>query len=271
MAYVALFLWFAVSLLIGSGIHRILQGTSSYRLVRFLSTPGIAARKFAQTLTALICGATVTGVQAYDASEPDIRFDAEGATSVARVLVPFTPLLCCAVVMAAVNGIMDSPLQFVSAPPSLPSLDATGIRSFVQGAGSALTQMGEQTIQANWQSLKVYVLLAAIFTLALGASVPIERLRDAMLGAALVSVVVALTCGLLASPGGGSAEPVAPSAAARWALSLQAFVQSCSGLAFAMMVIGMLEAILLGVGVRIYELAKKQSAGGRRAKVVTDD
>jgi len=257
MEYVALFLWFSLCLLLGSVMHTVLRGPISYRVIALATTPGVVVRKFSQTVAALVCGGTVTGVKIYETSPRDISFKAEGIPSVAKVLVPVAPLFGCVLVLGGLNALLGYPLQLDYAPPPLASLDAGGMSGFFKGIWLLLSGLVGQALRADWRSPEFYVMLVLIFSLALGACEPVGKLREALAGVGLLVVGLALVCGLVARPAGvgavaASASP--PGRAELWVSAARGFMVDCAGVAFALMLFGMLEALAVGVVTRVYEM-----------------
>lgn len=256
MEFMALFIWLSLCLVMGAMIHSVMASALSNRLVKLLAAPGMILRKFTMTLAALVCGATVTKVRIYELSSRDIEFKAEGAASIAKVLVPLLPLFGGAVAVVAINSMFGSPFKLDYPPPALAALDPGGLRGFLHGTWLLLSGVVRQAAQSDWGSFNLYVLSALIFSLALGACAPMEGVKEAMLGAALLAVSLAL----LSSVSVGSG-PIRTSPA--WVVTTRTFIVSTSGVAFVMMVYGMLAALVVGMTVRIYELATR-TRGGRK-------
>jgi len=254
MEYVALFLWFSLCLLLGALMHRVMQGPASYRPITLVTAPGIVVRKFSQTLVAMLCGATLTDVRIYQLSQRDISFRADGASSVARVLVPLAPLFGCVLVLGVINSWLGGALEFDYAPPPLPSLDAGSLKGFLMSIGHLLSALVGQTFRGDWRSAEFYVMLALIFSLALGACQPVEKVRDALLGVALLVVTIALVSALVTPSSAVVRAATSPGKAELWAATTRGFLVDCAGAAFALMLFGMLQAIVVGVAVRLYEV-----------------
>jgi hypothetical protein len=261
MEYMALFIWLCLCLLLGGLIHYVMTGALTHRPIQLLAAPGMVMRKFTMTLTALLCGGTVTRVRIYELSSRDINFEADGTAGVAKVLVPLAPLFGGALAVMALNTAFGAPLQFDYTPPSLASLDGGGLRGFLQGTGALLTRVVRQGTRADWNSPRIYVLFALLFSMALGGCAPLERIKEAALGAGLLAVLLALvsTVAVRRAPGGVSV-------AAPWFAGARDFVVTASAAAFVMMVYGMLVAIAVGVVVRIYELIVNRGKGGGSKK-----
>ncbi len=273
MEYVALFVWLVVCLLLGGLMHMILQTPYDYKLVRLLAAPGIVVRKFAMTVTSLLTGATVTEVNIYNSSERDIGFEADGMASVSKVLVPLAPLFACAVMLQAINALIGKPIGLDYPPPPVSSLDAGGMRGFLIDLWHLLSGLIVQVLAADWKSLNPYVLFAFIFSLSLGACVPPEKLREGILGATFVAVGLAVICALFGVRSGvglGPLTALSASPAQLWVMAMREFFMDMAGMAFIMMLCGLMAAIVVGIIVRIFELVSKvpgrTQQPGRRSK-----
>lgn len=248
MEYTALFVWLSLCLVLGGLMRTVMAGALTHRFVMLLAAPGMIIRKFTMTLTALLSGATVTRVRVYELSSRDIDYRADGAASIAKVLVPLAPLFGTAVAMIALNEMFGRPLKLDYSPPALASLDTGGFRGFFHGTWLLLSSVVRQAMRSDWQSLKLYVLFALIFSLALGSCSAMNRVKEAILGAGLLAVVLALLSSIAVRRAEGMAATPA------WFVALRSFVVSCSGVAFIMMVYGLLTSLVVGVAVRMYEL-----------------
>lgn len=269
MEFAALFIWLGVCLILGGLIHSLMAGALTHRALMLLAAPGMIMRKFTMTLTALVCGGTVTRVRIYELSRRDIDFQADGMASVAKVLVPLAPLFAGAAVVVALNGAFGSPLNLSYEPPALSSLDGGGLRGFMGGTWALLSTVVRQAIHADWGSGRLYVLFALIFSMALGACEPAERVRQAMLGAGLLAVVLALLSSIAVRRAGViAATPV-------WFTAARVFIVRSSAVAFVMMVYGLLASLVAGFCVRVYELLWRSGGKGRgkagRAAALDDD
>jgi len=254
MEFVALFMWLCLCLLLGGIMHFVTAGASKHRVVRLLAAPGLIIRKFTMTLVALVCGGTVTRVGIYDLSSRDIEFEADGMASGAKVLVPLAPLFGGAVALLALNAAFGRPLDLHYSPPSLSALNSGGIRAFLGGTWTMLSSGVRQVLRADWGSARLYVFFTIIFSLALGACAPMERVKEAILGAALLTVALALLSSVSIGRGPVRVQPA-------WISAVRTFVISTSGVAFIMMVYGMLGALVVGIAVRIFELISHSAAG----------
>ncbi|MFO7956380.1 MAG: hypothetical protein R6X33_04725 [Candidatus Brocadiia bacterium] len=261
MEYMALFIWLCLCLLLGGLIHYVMTGALAHRPIQLLAAPGMVMRKFTMTLTALLCGGTVTRVRIYELSSRDINFEADGTAGVAKVLVPLAPLFGGALAVMALNTAFGAPLHFDYTPPSLASLDGGGLRGFLEGTGALLTRVVRQGARADWRSPRIYVLFALLFSMALGGCAPLERIKEAALGAGLLAVLLALVSTVAVRRGPGGMSVAAP-----WFANARDFVVTASAAAFVMMVYGILVAIAVGVVVRIYELIVNRGKGGGRKK-----
>ncbi len=260
MEYTALFIWLTLCLMLGGLINYLMAGALTHRLVRLLAAPGLFIRKFTMTVVALCCGATVTRVCVYDAGTEDIGFQADGIASIAKVLAPLAPLFGCAVALGALNASFGRPLSLDYSPPALSSLDSGGMRGFVLGTWSMLSSGVQQGLRADWHDGRLYVLFALIFSLGLGASAPMERVKEAILGAALVAVALALFSSISVRRAGVVA------ATPGWFAGIRDFVISASGVAFILMVYAMITALFVGLAVRIYEVASRSGSGSRKGR-----
>ncbi|MGD2175793.1 MAG: hypothetical protein PVJ27_10355 [Candidatus Brocadiaceae bacterium] len=258
MEFMALFIWLCLCLLVGGLMHYVMVGALSHRLVQLLAAPGMVVRKFTMSLTALLCGGTVTRVRIYELSSRDIDFQADGASSVAKVLVPLAPLFGCAALMVALNAIFGNPLNLNYAPPALASLDSGGLKGFFLGTWDLLSRVIRQAARADWGSLDLYVLFALTFSLALGACAPLERVKEAMLGAGLIAVVLAVLSSLAVRRG-----PADIPAQPEWFVGVKTFIVGTSAAAFVMMIYGMAGALVTGLCVRAYELIVKSDRSGK--------
>jgi small-conductance mechanosensitive channel len=238
----------------------ILQGAFAFRVVAFLALPGLMVRKIAMTAAALFSGATVTGVNAYKLDNDEIEFNAEGISSVARVLVPLAPLFACVIVLQAINGFLGTPMSLSYEPPGVSHLDAGGAKGFLLGLWDLMSGLVRQFVKADWGSLRLYILLAFLFSLSLGASVSFTRLREAFLGVVLVCLVMAASAALLGG-GGGLWSVRAESPAARTQHWIQSATMETGGMALVMMLGGMLAALCVGLLARLLAMAGKAVSG----------
>jgi len=258
MIYMALFIWLLACLLLGGVMHAVLGTTFRYKLVMLLAAPGTVVRKFSMTCAALASGATVTGVNVYDLGDRQVRFEANGAASVSKVLVPLAPVFTCALVLQAANVLLGSPIRLDYPPPGISSLDVGGMRGFLMGTWQLVSHLVAQLFAADWGHFRLYALLALLFSLSLGACLPFEEFREAFLGVVLLVVGLAVVCVLFgASSSFGPAPPgaLASSPAAGWMESVRTFLGNTAGMAFIMMLCGVMAATLAGIVIRIVELA----------------
>ncbi len=258
MEYAALFVWLALCLVLGAAIHYVLAGALEHQAVRLVAAPGTVIRKFTMAQSALFFGATLTRAKLYDLSSRDVDFEAEGVSSVAKAVVPLMPLFGCAVAMMAANAVFGRPFRLDYTPPSLDSFNAGGLQGFLLGTWELLSQVVRRGMSVDWGNPRLYVLFALTFSLALGAAAPLDRVREAVVGAALLAVGLAVFCALSTRRGflGGSSP-------AAWALALRGAVVSASAAAFVMMVYGVVTALLFGMGVRLYEMITRTGSGSR--------
>ena len=271
MEYAALFIWLSLCLVMGGLIYSMMAGALTHRPVMLLAAPGMVLRKFSMTLAALVCGGTVTRVRIYELSSRDIDFRADGTSSVAKVLVPLAPLFAGAAAVVMLNGMFGGPLNLSYEPPALTSLDSGGLRGFILGTWSLLNNVVRQGLKSDWGNARLYVLFALVFSLALGACEPMERVRQAILGAGLLAIGLALLSTIAVRRAGVIA------ATPTWLQVTRAFVVRSSAVAFAMMVYGMFTALVVGFTVRIFELlsggkkSPKASKGRGRSAALEDD
>ena len=261
MEYLALFIWLVLCLVMGALIHHLMAGALTHRAVQLLAAPGMIIRKITMVLTALVCGGTVTKVSIYELSAHDIDFKAEGAASIAKVLVPLAPVFGGAVAMMELNALFGSPLNLHYAPPGLAALSGNSFKEFLYGTWLVLSSVVNQAVQADWHTLRLYVLFALVFSLALGACAPMQRIKESLLGAGLLALVLAVLSSITVRKAGFLATTP------DWFRTTKTFVVDCSGIAFLMMVYGMLAALAVGFTVRVVEVMSKGGAkGGSRQK-----
>jgi len=258
MEYVGLFLWLSLCLVLGTAIHKTISPTLRYRPMQVLALPGVMARKLAQTVAALVCGSTVTGVKIYEPEPQDITFSAPGASSVAKVLVPVAPLFACALLFQIAGGVLGAQLAEGLSPPSLASLDTLGLRDFARDTWALLVTIMNRGFAADWQSLKVHVLFLLTFSFALGTAVSLENLREALLGAALAVVAVALISGLTNAAATRDAAS-GLSRTAGWVASGRSMLFSTAAAAFVMLMYGVFLSLFAAIAVRIYEMLARPS------------
>jgi len=261
MDYVALFVWLMVCVTLGAFMHAILSSALSYKVLRWLSAPGVAVRKFSMSLAALLGGGTVTHANVYDVSERDVAFHADGASRVSKMLVPLAPLFGCAVVLQIVNTVMGHPIDLGFGAPALSSLDAGGAVGFADALWGVARELVLRIVRADWASPALYVLLLFAFSLSLGASVSFDRFRQSFFGVLILVLALATVCALLGVPSGvWSSRPAPVAALAAWVEALRGFIMSVAGMAVVMMLFGMLASVLTGIIVRVYELFSHAAA-----------
>ena len=257
MQYLALFLWFSLCLVLGAFLFKVTRRPLSYRFLSVLAIPGIVIRKFSQTVGALVCGANVTDVKIYETEPRDITFESSGIGRIATLVVPLAPLFGSVLALSVINSMLGQPMHFDYAPPPLGSLDAGGLKGFVEGVGVLMSSLVKQTFKGDHTSPEFYVTLVLIFSLALGACQPLRKLREGLLGVAMLVVALALISGLVIPAGG--MDPIknaiaSPGKAAYMVAAMRSYMVNCAGMAFALMLFGMLEAAVVGVVIRIYEM-----------------
>ena len=123
-------------------------------------------------------------------------FNADGISSVAKAFVPLMPLFGCAAVMMALNSLFLHPFRLNYTPPELSAFDGGGIKGFMLGTWDLLTQVVKRGASVDWSNLRLYVLLALTFSLALGAAATFEQVKEAILGAGLLAVALAVFCSI---------------------------------------------------------------------------
>ena len=261
MECAALFIWLAVCLFMGGLVHSVMAGALSHRPIQILAAPGVIIRKFSMTLAALAFGGTVTRVCILELDNRDIDFRAEGAASVAKVMAPLAPLFGCAVAMVSLNAAFGYPLALDYSPPSLASLDRSGFQGFVEGTWLLLSGVIRQILASDWGDGRLYVLSALVFSLALGACSPMDRVKEAVLGAGVLTVTLAIFSSIAVRRAGILAATPA------WFTATKHFIVGSSGVAFIMTVYGMMVALAVGFAVRIYEVIT-HSAGRAKPKAV---
>jgi len=274
-----MFVWLVICLLFGGLMHAALRTAFNYKWVKLLAAPGVGLRKLAMTVAALVTGATVTQVNIYRTSERDIGFTAEGVAGVSKVLVPLAPLFACALALRAVNAMLGTPLGLDFSPPVILSLDTGGAMGFTRRLLALMVELVRQSSGADWGDPKLYVLLAFIFSLSLGAGVPFDKFRESLLGVAVLVVGLAVICALLGLRSGAdtAAAPAGSGVAVEWILSARAFVTGTAGMALIMMLCGILAAVAVGVVARVFDMvsnagkrgASPRGAKGRRGKTQT--
>jgi len=255
MEYVALVVWLGLCLGLGWLVHCVTDGAMLYRPVRALAVPGVAVRKLTMAVTALVAGGRVTGANLYDLSDGDVQFDAEGPSGVTKVLVPLAPLFGCAIALSALNELVGRPLQLAYTIPTFSAFDAEGLRGFLTATWELLSSTVRHFMAQGWREPGSYVLFALTFSLAFGASCKSERLKECAMGAGVLGVFLALTAAV-------SARHVAPGVMTHpaWFTTMRDFLLGTSAVAFVMMVHGMLGALVVGIGVRLYELAGRRGS-----------
>lgn len=261
MRYFALFIWLVLCLLLGGLIHTILQTAFAFRVVRLLSMPGMLVRKVAMAVGALLTGATVVDANAYKLGSHEIGFRADGISSVSKVLVPLAPLFACALVLQAINALLGTPVDLGYNAPGVSALDASGARGFLLGMWQLMSHLVRQFVGADWGSLRLYVFLAFLFSLSLGACVSFEKFREAFLGVALVVVALAVSAALFGVRSGF--WPVrTDSPASKLLGSFELAVMATGGMAVVMMLGGMLAAIVVSTVARICGLVGQATGRG---------
>lgn len=249
MEYVALFTWLSMCLVLGGLIHSVTGSTVRYKPLRWLAAPGIMVRKFTMAGTALVTGGTVTHAGMYDMSSRDIDFEAQGPAGMGKVLVPLAPIFGCAVALKAVNAALGAPLSLSYSVPVFATLDVGSFKTFLSATWELLASVVRQLLRMGWRDPKTYLLLGLTFSLAFGASAPVKSLKDAVMGAGLLALIVALLAAMSARHGQGG---IMTSPA--WFAATRQFLVGTAAVAFVMVVCGVLTALVIGMAVRAYEL-----------------
>jgi len=246
MDYLALFLWLALCLVLGGLMHSVIDGTLRYRPVRILAAPGIIVRKLSLTIAALLCGGRVTNAHLYELRTQDVDF---GPAGVSRVIVPLAPLFGCALALLALNHALGHPLHTVSRVPPFTALDASGVKGFATATWQMLADVIRQSVHTGWREPRAGLLLVATFGLGLGSSTPLERIKEPVLGSALLAVAVALTAAMSARHGVAGVTTQPP-----WFAATRDALLATSAAAFIMLTYGLFTALLVGIAVRVYEV-----------------
>lgn len=262
MEYLALFFWLAACLLLGGLVHWLVRDALTYRPVRWIAAPGLGVRKFSMAIAALLTGATVTHARLYDAGEDEVRYDTKGASGAARVLAPLAPLFGAACVLALLNATFGGPLRLGHAMPRFQRLDPDGLAGFVRGSALLVSAVVRDFFEMGWRSAAAYVFAALTFSLALGACAPIQRVREPLMGAALVAVALALTAAIAAER-----TAIGTLSLPAWFQGLNSTVLGYAAVAFVMMVYGTLGALTTAIVVRAWALAHKGQGRSESGKV----
>lgn len=266
VAYIALFVWFSLCLLLGSLVQSVMGGAARYRIVAALMLPGIMVRKLAQAGAALVCGARVTGCSLYQSTPRDAQFTCGNISSVAKVVVPLAPLFGCIFAFGVFSAALNSPLSLHYAPPSIPSMDMQGLQAFAADTGTMVSGLLRQLGQSAGAGHYLMIVLA--FSLALGACQPVGRLKQAILGVGAVVASLALLEGLAAGirlPE-GLLNTLGISSARTAFRSVRLGLVDRAGRGLALTALGLGLSLVVGLLVRIYELATgRESSSGEAA------
>jgi len=264
MQYVALFACLTMCLLVGGLMHAILRPAYSYRLVRVIAAPGMVVRKLSMSMAALLTGATLTQVNIYRLKEQEIGFQGDGPSAAAKALAPVAPLFACALALQSVNAVLGSPVNDLTF--NISSLGAEGPRGFLLGLWGLMSDLVAQFLKADWRSLRLYFLLVFLFSFSFGACVPLNRFREALIGAGIIAAALAAGASLLGTQSGLFTLPfgsVPGSPASRFAQNAEDRLIALGGAAVVMMFGGMIAAILLSLVVRIFEMVGKATGGAK--------
>ena len=266
VAYIALFVWFSLCLLLGSLVQSVMGGAARYRVVAALMLPGVMVRKLAQGVTALLCGARVTGCSFYESTPRDTQFQCGNISSVAKVVVPLAPLFGCIFAFGVLSVALHSPLDLHYAPPSIPSTDMQGLQAFAADTGTMVSGLLRQLGQSAGAGHYLMIVLA--FSLALGACQPTDRLKHAILGVGAVVGGLALIEGLASGirlPE-GLLNTLGMSSARAALRSVRLGLVDWAGRGLALTALGLGLSLIVGLLVRIYELAAgRESSSGETA------
>ena len=265
MQYFGLFIWFSLCLLLGSLVQSVMGGAARYRVVAALTLPGIMVRKLAQTAAALASGARVTGCSVYESNPRDIKFQCGNVSSVARVLVPLAPLFGCIFVFGLLSTALDSPLTLHYAPPSITSMDLHGLQAFAGDTGALVSGLLRRLGRSAGAGDYLMILLA--FSIALGACQPLNRLKKAILGVAVLvsglALLQALATGIRLPDAVRSTLGISGLRTALQSLQRGLVDWAGRGLALTALALGL--SLIVGLMVRIYELATGRSNGGENS------
>ncbi|MEF8788347.1 MAG: hypothetical protein V5A84_04695 [Planctomycetota bacterium] len=265
MQYIGLFVWFSLCLLLGSLVQSVMAGAARYRIVAALMLPGVMVRKLAQAAAALVCGARVTGCSLYEPTPRDIQFRCGNVSSGAKVLVPLAPLFGCIFAFVLLSGALNSPLSLQYPPPSIPSLDLQGVEAFAADTGAMVSGLLKSLGQSA--STGGYLMILLAFSLALGPCQPLERLKKAIVGVAAVVAALALLEGLAA----GIRLPesvlylLGIDGLRAAFVSLRRGLVDWAGRGLALIALGLGLSLIVGLLVRIYELATGREKGSGSA------
>jgi len=258
MQYVALLLWLLTCLAMAALMQFVMTGALTHRFLQVLAAPGAVVRKLAMAVATLLCGGTVTRVRLYELSSREIDYEAPGASSLANLVVPLTPLFAGAAALTALNAAVSGPLELDCEPPTLASFDGQGLTAYLAVMWGILFTSVRQAVQWHWADPRLYLLIALLFSLAVNAAPAAGRLKEAVLGACLLSAVLAvLSTVAVRRMGVAAGTPV-------WFAALRTSVMQSAGAAFLMLAYGLLAALPVGVAVRAYEMLSAR--GGTRRK-----
>ena len=134
------------------------------------------------------------------------------------------------------------------------------------GTWDVVFHIVRQIFKADWGHLRLYVMLALLFSLSLGACLPFEKFREAFLGVVLLVVALAVVCSLFGVRSAVGTTPTAltGSPASAWVRSLRDFLEETTGMALIMMLCGIMAATIAGIIIRIAELAGRASTGSKK-------
>jgi len=251
MEYIALFVWICLCLVLSWLVHAVVGGcTQRYGVLRLLALPGMAVRKCSMATAVMLTGGRITRGDAYSLAHRDVEFDSEGPAGIARALVPLAPLFGCALALAALNRLAGAPMALSRPAPTFPALDVAGLRAFLSATWALVADSLRGLRAMPWSSPATWVLLLATLTLALGAGQALNHCRNALVGAGLLVITTALIAAVSARQGpGGIVEQPA------WFVSTRAFLLASTSIAFSLTFYGLLLSLVLGIGVRLVELA----------------
>ncbi|MFP4027720.1 MAG: hypothetical protein ACLFWL_08015 [Candidatus Brocadiia bacterium] len=259
MEFVAMFIWLSLCLLIGAMMHSLLHSSFSYKFLLWIAAPGVIIRKFAIAVTAMLTGATVDRANIYHISEREVAFTGEGFATVSKFMVPIAPLFICALVLQGANAALGSPLSLDLEAPEISSFDAGGFHVFIKGLGFLIVSLVRNVFQAEWGNFRLYVLFLLLFSLSLGAGVPLDKVRNSLIGIIILVLVLTLLCTLFKVPS-GPVNPFGPPRKSAFAIKrLRDFLMETSAMALIMMLCGMLTSVMTGIGVRIFEIIKENT------------
>jgi hypothetical protein len=250
MEYIALFVWICLCLMLSWLVHIVGASTERYRVLQFLALPGAAVRRCSMAAAVMLTGGTITRGEAYTLTNRDVEFDSDGPAGIARAVVPLAPLFGGALALTVLNRLAGSPMALSRPAPVFPALDVAGLKVFLSATWALVADSMQGLRVLPWSSPATWVLLLATLTLALGAGQALNHCRNAVVGAGLLVIAMALVAAVASRQGpAGLVEQPA------WIVATRAFLLDCTSVAFCLTFYGLLLSLVLGIGVRLVELA----------------